>query len=56
MEDVIENMFKVTVERDIDAERKVLEALPRDQIVETLLKAQASAYTSPPLSWRYLYL
>lgn len=35
-------MFKVTVERDVEAERKVLEALPRDQIVETLLRAQVS--------------
>lgn len=44
MVDVIENIFKVTVERDVEAERKILEALPREQIVETLLRTHVSTY------------
>ncbi|KAL1960740.1 hypothetical protein VTO42DRAFT_6570 [Malbranchea cinnamomea] len=45
--DVIEKMFKVTVERDLEAERKVLESLPREQIVEQLFRMRGLMGNSP---------
>lgn len=38
--DVIQNKFDVTVALDIDEERRKLEALPRFEIVNQLLRAQ----------------
>lgn len=38
----IESKFGVSVERDIEAEKKILESLPRDQIVHQLLRARVS--------------
>lgn len=46
--DIIEKMFNVTLGRDVETERKILESLPRDQLVEQLLHAHVRRFFDIP--------